>query len=111
MALQSVCRDWPTGPLDAVFRGPLHSGVPTLILSGEEDPITPPVYGEQVAQELPNSLHLIGAGQGHGIFARGCLPNLLAEFVQLGDLQSLDTSCVAKLAPSPFFVNLMGPTP
>ncbi len=111
VALQTICRRWPRGPMDADFREPLHSSVPTLILSGEEDPITPPVYGEQVAQQLPNSLHLIGAGQGHGIFARGCLPNLLAEFVQLGDLQSLDTSCVAKLAPSPFFVNLMGPTP
>ncbi len=110
-ALQIICERWPRGPIDTDFREPLQSSVPTLILSGEEDPITPPLYGEQVAQALPNSLHLVGAGQGHGIFARGCLPNLLAEFVQAGNLQPLDTSCVEKLAPSPFFVNLMGPTP
>lgn len=111
LALQTICERWPRGPMDADFREPLHSDVPTLILSGEEDPITPPLYGEQVARALPNSLHLIGAGQGHGIFARGCLPDLLAEFVQLGALQPLETGCVAKLAASPFFVNLMGPTP
>ena len=106
MALRTICEHWPRGPMDEDFREPLRSSVPTLILSGEEDPITPPLYGDQVAQALPNSLHLIGAGQGHGIFDRGCLPNLLADFVQLGDLQPLDTSCVAKLAPSPFFVIL-----
>lgn len=109
-ALQAICSRWPNGLIDEDFRAPLNSNVPTLILSGEEDPITPPFYGDQVASALPNSLHLVAAGQGHGVFSRGCMPRLLAEFVQTGELP-LDVSCVSKMAAEPFFINLLGPAP
>ena len=110
-ALQAICSRWPHGLIDEDFRQPLNSNVPTLLLSGEEDPITPPFYGDQVAEVLPNSLHLVAAGQGHGVFARGCVPRLIAEFIQAGELEPLDVSCVSKMAAAPFFINLLGPAP
>ena len=42
-ALQEICKLWPRGPVDADLHAPLHSDIPTLLLSGEADPVTPPV--------------------------------------------------------------------
>ena len=42
-ALHAICGLWPRGPVDADLHAPLRSDVPTLLLSGEADPVTPPV--------------------------------------------------------------------
>ncbi len=111
LALQTICEQWPQGPVDDDLRKPLDTAVPTLILSGEEDPITPPIYGDMAAEHLPNSRHLVGKGQGHGVVARGCFPLLISKFIDTTDLATLDTSCIERLDYPAFFVNLMGPPP
>lgn len=108
-SLVSICAGWPAGPMDDNLREPLNVAVPALILSGEEDPITPPEYGAMADAALPDSLHLIAGGQGHGVIGRGCIPRLAAEFIDSGELIDLDTSCVNRLTHLPFFLNLMGP--
>jgi pimeloyl-ACP methyl ester carboxylesterase len=110
-SLEAICSVWPEGIMDGDLREPLTTDVPTLILSGEEDPITPPAYGDRVHQALPNSLHLVAKGQGHGVAPRGCLPRLIADFVERADLKTLDATCVARFDEAPFFLNLMGPVP
>lgn len=108
-SLVTICESWPTGPMDGDLRRPLDAEVPTLILSGEEDPITPPDYGSMADTALPDSLHLVAAGQGHGVIGRGCLPRLAAEFIDAGSLDGLETDCVDRLTHPSFFLNLMGP--
>ncbi len=108
-SLVTICESWPAGPLDEDLRSPLDVEVPTLILSGEEDPITPPEYGAMVDATLPHSLHLIGGGQGHGVIGRGCFPRLAAEFIDSGSLDELAADCVDRLTHPSFFLNLMGP--
>ncbi len=108
-SLISICREWPAGPMDDDLRKPLTVDVPVLILSGEEDPITPPEYGDMAHQSLPDSLHLIGAGQGHGVIGRGCFPGIVTDFVEQGSLEGLNTDCAGRLTHPTFFVNLMGP--
>ncbi|MGD8417520.1 MAG: alpha/beta hydrolase, partial [Pseudomonadales bacterium] len=93
----------------ADLRTPLTGDVPTLVLSGEEDPITPPAYGERVAASLERSRALVAPGQGHGVVGRGCLPLVVADFVDTADPDRLDTGCIERLGHEPFFVNLMGP--
>ena len=44
-ALQALCADWPSGPIDADLHAPLASRVPALLLSGGADPVTPPSFG------------------------------------------------------------------
>jgi pimeloyl-ACP methyl ester carboxylesterase len=110
-ALEATCARWPAGVVDADMKEPLTSNVPTLILSGEEDPITPPAYGHLVAEGLPNSRHIVAPGQGHGVFSRGCIPGLITEFVETGTPAELDVSCVDRLQPMPFFLDTMGPAP
>ncbi|NTU78744.1 MAG: alpha/beta hydrolase [Chloroflexales bacterium] len=105
------CATWPRGEADPAAREPLRSAVPALLLSGERDPVTPPAHGESVARGLPNSLHLVAAGQGHNVFFRGCLPGLVADFLSAGSAAALDTACVERLGPVPFFTSFTGPMP
>ena len=60
---------------------------------------------------LPNALHIVAPGQGHGVFNRGCIPRLIGEFVETTDLTALDTQCVDRLRPQPFFLDTLGPAP
>lgn len=107
----AACSVWPQGEADAAARELLRSDVPALLLSGERDPVTPPAYGEAVASGLPNSLHIVVQGQGHNVFFRGCLPTLVAEFLSAGSVAGLDTRCVERLGPTPFFTSFTGPRP
>ena len=108
-ALASACAVWPRGEVSADQRAPVVSDVPALLLSGERDPVTPPAYGDAVAAGLPNSLHLVAPGQGHNIFFRGCLPSLVAEFLDAGSVAGLDGSCALGLGSPPFFTSFTGP--
>lgn len=110
-ALEAVCEIWPAGPVDADLREPIRSMVPVLLISGEADPVTPPDNGSRFASDLPLARHLIVAGQGHGVAHVGCMPRLIAEFVDGTDLDALDASCLDKQGASPFFLDFSGPGP
>ncbi|MCI0396537.1 MAG: alpha/beta hydrolase [Chloroflexi bacterium] len=105
------CAEWPHGQAPAALHQPVVSSVPTLLLSGEADPITPPVYAAQVAESLPNSLHLVVPGYGHVVISVGCLPRLAADFIAQGTVEGLDATCLERLQPPPFFVDFAGPQP
>jgi pimeloyl-ACP methyl ester carboxylesterase len=79
-----------------------------LLLSGELDPVTPPRYGEAVARHLPNGRHLVLRGQGHSVMATGCVPRLVARFVDTADARSLDAGCLDRLAAPPPFLGAFG---
>lgn len=110
-ALEVTCEVWPRGRMDADFRAPVTTDVPTLLLSGESDPITPPAYAEAVLAHLPRARHLVAPGQGHFVSPRGCLPALVAQFIDSDGEVSLSTDCLARLQPAPLFINANGPTP
>ncbi len=109
--LIAQCAVWPHGRLPDDFKRPLRSDKPVLILSGELDPVTPPRYGDEIAQSLSNSRHLIAPGQGHIVMTLGCLPRLIAEFIGTPDPGALDASCVDRLGAMPFVLDYNGFTP
>ena len=110
-ALEEICQLWPHGPVDADLHSPLESGIPTLLLSGEADPVTPPADAERAAQGLAHHRHLVLSGEGHGQVATACIPKLMAEFLDTAEPEKLDASCLQKHIPAPFFVNMTGPAP
>jgi pimeloyl-ACP methyl ester carboxylesterase len=105
------CGIWPRGDVPAGFHDPVVSDKPTLLLSGELDPVTPPEYAEEVKKYLSHSLHLVAPGQGHGVTGKGCVGQLIADFIVAGKLQGLDTGCIGLLQASPWFMSLIGPEP
>src|SRR4029079_9540682 len=62
---QAACAAWPVPPVDRAFLAPVTSGVPTLLLWGGRDPVTPPGNAERVARTLKNSLQVIMPDGGH----------------------------------------------
>lgn len=111
-SLQLQCAIWPHRkqvPDDIAV--PLQGDWPTLLLSGEFDPVTPPRYGEAVLAGLPRGRHLIAPGQGHIVLTRGCTPRLVAEFIDTADAAALDADCLQRLRPPPFFLNYNGAQP
>lgn len=110
-SLLASCDGWPAGFIDKDFKNPLISDTPTLILSGQADPITPPDYGDAVADQLSHARHLVNEHQGHMQAPFGCMPTLLAQFVDSSDSGSLDTTCLERLRVMPFFVDANGPLP
>ena len=80
-----------------------------LLLSGEADPVTPPHYAELAAIDLDNARLLTGRKQGHGQAPRGCMPDLIADFVESANSHDLDAGCFDRVHAMPFFLDFSGP--
>jgi pimeloyl-ACP methyl ester carboxylesterase len=106
-----ICAAWPKGPVDSELRAPLASDIPTLLLSGEDDPVTPPADAELAQAGLTRSRHLVLPGEGHGQLATACVPRLIAAFLDGADARGLDAGCLSQHRPPPFFVGMTGPPP
>ena len=105
------CEVWPRGTRPADFHAPLKSPKPVLVLEGELDPVTPPKYGEQVMKGLTNARLLLAKGQGHNVIGRGCIPRLVADFVDHLAPKDLDAHCIDTLGPTPAFIDFNGAAP
>jgi pimeloyl-ACP methyl ester carboxylesterase len=110
-ALREICALWPRGPVDADLHAPLHSDIPTLLLSGEADPVTPPLDAERAAEGLTRHRHLILKAEGHGQLSTGCMPILAADFLDNAAPDKLDAGCLERHTPEPFFLSMTGPSP
>lgn len=62
-----LCAEWGVDPAEPAEKEPVVSDVPTLILAGEFDPITPPVWARLAAESLGNHFYYEFPGLGHGI--------------------------------------------
>ncbi|MEM9292306.1 MAG: alpha/beta fold hydrolase [Acidobacteriota bacterium] len=116
------CGIWPSNPAPPELRQPVTADVPTLLLSGPDDPVTPPTYAQTVAASLPSSLALEIPGGAHGALGVHCVPRLLRRFIESGELATIeagaaeaaggiDASCLKKGGPEPVFTSFAGPAP
>jgi len=105
-----ICDAWPRGEVAASYHERVVSDVPALVVSGALDPVTPPRWGDELAAGFSNVRHVVAPGTGHGASAWGCVPELVAEFVQAGSAENLDIACVEDLQRPGFFVTHGGPS-
>jgi pimeloyl-ACP methyl ester carboxylesterase len=103
------CGFWPRGSVEPSFYAPIASSRPVLVFSGENDPVTPPSWGEQVAARMPNARHFVVPGAGHITLTRGCVPELVADFLARASAADLDGTCLGALSRPPFFTSYTGP--
>lgn len=77
--LFDICTSW-TLPKRELAKTSVD--VPTLVLAGSFDPITPPAWGHIAADRLPKATYVEVEGAGHGVFFSGdCARDLVASFV------------------------------
>lgn len=103
------CAFWPRGEISESYYAPVTSARPVLILSGADDPVTPPVWGEHVQPTLSRSRHIVVPGAGHITLTRGCVPQIVGRFLDTASVEGLDPACTSTLTRPPFFVTPTGP--
>ena len=65
--LFAACPSWNSSPPDPRENQPVASSLPALVLAGEYDPITPPVWGQTTAEKLTRGYFYEFPGSGHWV--------------------------------------------
>jgi pimeloyl-ACP methyl ester carboxylesterase len=92
-----MCKNWPVEEAAPSVKEPLVSDIPTLVLEGEFDPVTPPEYGQLVASHLANSHFFEFAGVGHDVLSNECARTIAGAFVK-DPTQAPEAACLAEEA-------------
>lgn len=99
--MSAVCAFWPKANLPEHYWQPIKSDAPALLLSGKHDPVTPSLWADAVAEHLPHATRLEAAGGNHVISTEGCVPQLIAQFIEQGSMKNIKTDCVSQIKPLP----------
>lgn len=89
---RAVCADWPRAAVPPAFYRIGPSPVPVLLMSGGQDPATPPRHAQRVLQALgEHAVHALVPQAGHGVSGLGCVRELMHRFIDAED----DTAALA----------------
>ena len=93
--LQDVgfCDVVPTGSAAPAITEPVQSDVPTLIMSGAYDPITPPSFAEAIAPGFSNGQVAVLPHAGHGVTGDESGAALAIGFFA-SPTDTIDTACI-----------------
>jgi len=108
MAWVTACPVWPQYRPDESFYQPVTANIPTLIISGDLDPVTPPSNGDYTAKTLPNSKHIVLKNSAHTPGPTTCAINVIDEFLSKLEPNNLDESCLDKIPNETFMTGLNG---
>jgi pimeloyl-ACP methyl ester carboxylesterase len=90
-----ACQVWDAGRAEDSANQPVFSAVPTLLMNGEFDPITPPAWGQHAAETLDNAYLYIYPGVGHGASGvEGCPQDMMITFL-LNPAAAPDDACIS----------------
>ena len=107
-AQQRACKIWNVKPVPASFNRPVRSSAPVLMISGTNDPATPPNYATRELPYLPNGKQVLLKGASHGE-ETACTVHVKVEFVLAGSARDLNgASCTASFHRPPFATSMEG---
>ncbi len=90
-----TCDLWRVDQLPASVDDPVSSDIPTLLLSGAFDPVTPPYFADAAAANLTNAFSLLDPTAGHGVaFQSDCINAIVQGFLDDPTTEP-DSSCLA----------------
>ena len=99
----TICDAWDLPAAPPLVAGSVDSDIPTLILAGSYDPITPPEWGRSVAENLSHSYYFEFPAAGHNVGVDNpCMDSMIAEFLK--DPASRPGAACVSDAPKPEFV-------
>jgi len=100
-----ACRLWPKGHIPASYVSQVQSDVPVLMMSGELDGSTPPWLGTEAMAHLTNARQIRIRYYGHQLDSP-CMWKVVADFINSGSVEKLDTSCTDSIRRPPFATEL-----
>ncbi len=90
----TTCELWGAGVADPIENEAVVSDVPTLVLNGNFDPVTPPSSGELAAETLSQSYVYTFPSTGHGALETFDCPNSIIVSFLADPLTEPDASCI-----------------
>jgi pimeloyl-ACP methyl ester carboxylesterase len=103
---RDACARWPRGAMDPRLMRQPASSIPVLFMAGEQDPVTPADWAQEVAANFSNGLVVRVANGAHvfdGLTALDtCLDAVTIRFFDGGTARGLDTSCFPQMMPPAF---------
>lgn len=103
-----ACQAWEVPPAPPVNAA--SSDIPTLVLGGEYDPITPADWGQQVSQSLNRSYFFEYPGVGHGVTGDKCPTQMAVAFLN-DPLTQPDAGCINDMRAVYFTVSAAATRP
>ncbi|MCB0032396.1 MAG: alpha/beta fold hydrolase [Anaerolineales bacterium] len=83
----AICDLWQVEAADPLETEPVRSDIPTLILSGDYDPVTPPSFAQETAAYLDHAYTYEFEGQSHNVMASSqCGMELAVAFLDHPDV-------------------------
>lgn len=82
LSAPALCDRWRENPVDPIEDEPVVSDIPTLLLSGQFDPATPPRWAGLAAETLSNSYSFVIPMTGHGVgVSTACGRTIMEKFL------------------------------
>ena len=106
--ISKACSAWPKYQPSSDFYQTVTADIPTLILSGELDPVTPASNGDKTDKSLPSSHHIVSKNNAHIVASTPCGINIVNEFLEKQIASELDTSCLQDIPDEAFMTGLNG---
>jgi pimeloyl-ACP methyl ester carboxylesterase len=98
---QAACKVWPHSVVPASYREPVHTQVPTMLVSGDSDGGTPLWFTEHAAPGFENRIEVTMSNRGHTEWAP-CIEMLYQRFLNQASIHGLDVSACSHLSRPPF---------
>lgn len=93
-AYLDACAFWQVELLPSSVDEAVKSDVPSLLLSGQFDPITPPSFATRAAESLPNAFNIVDPVGSHGVaFTDDCMNAIIQDFLNNPD-KAPDVACL-----------------
>jgi pimeloyl-ACP methyl ester carboxylesterase len=101
-AAYQICQVWAVSPAVEIENQAVVSDIPTLILVGEHDPLTPPEWGRSTAENLSQVQYLAFPGVSHGVLpltlgGGKCSSSKIVEDFLEHPTTPVEASCVAEV--------------
>ncbi len=107
-AQQRACRIWDVTPAPKSFVEPVRSDAPILMISGTDDPASPPAFADAALRYLPNARILLVRNAGHGT-ETSCGDRRIVDFIRARSAAGLNlASCASEYHRPPFATSMAG---
>jgi pimeloyl-ACP methyl ester carboxylesterase len=100
--IYQICQNWKIGAAPEVENLPVVSNIPTLVMAGQFDPITPPSYGALAAESLNRVYFFEFPGIGHGVSVAGVCPTSIMQAFLNDPLRKPNSACIRRMAGPDF---------
>jgi len=93
------CSGWAVQDRDETMNWPVESDIPTLVLVGAFDPITPPEFADAMLLHLSHGTLVLNPSTAHALFAdeNDCVHDIWNRFYDQPD-QNVDISCLSSVS-------------